>query len=45
MSEWTETARRTLDDYCARSKAVLAGTGADADEVVQDLRLQDLTGE
>jgi len=38
MIEWTETARRALDDYCARSKAVLEGTGADANEVIEDLR-------
>ena len=28
MTQWTETARRTLDEYCARSRTVLAGTGA-----------------
>lgn len=38
MSEWTETARRALDDYCARSRAALAGTDADANEVIEDLR-------
>jgi len=38
MTQWTDPARRTLDDYCARSKTVLAGTGADADEVIDDLR-------
>lgn len=38
MSEWTETARRVLEDYCARSRAAITGTGADADEVVEDLR-------
>lgn len=38
MSEWTETARRALEDYCARSRAALAGTGADAGEVSEDLR-------
>jgi hypothetical protein len=38
MTQWTETARRCLDEYCARSKAALAGTGADADEVIDDLR-------
>lgn len=38
MTQWTETARRTLDEYCVRSKAVLTGTGADADEVIDDLR-------
>ena len=39
MSEWTETARRALDEYCARSRAALAGTGADANEVIEDIRL------
>ena len=38
MIEWTEAARRALDGYCARSRAALAGTGADADEVIEDLR-------
>ncbi len=38
MIEWTETARRVLDEYCARTKTVLAGSGADVDEVVDDLR-------
>jgi hypothetical protein len=38
MSEWTETARRALEAYCARSRVALAGTGADANEVIEDLR-------
>jgi hypothetical protein len=38
MTQWTETARRSLDEYCARSKAALGGTGADGDEVIDDLR-------
>ena len=38
MIEWTETARRVLDEYCARTKTVLVGSGADVDEVVDDLR-------
>lgn len=38
MIQWTETAKRTLDDYCVRSKAVLAGSGVDAEEVSDDLR-------
>jgi hypothetical protein len=38
MSEWTETARKTLNEYCARSRQLLEGTGADADEVIEDLR-------
>lgn len=38
MIEWTETAKRTLEEYCARSRAVVAGSGADAEEVSDDLR-------
>src|SRR5436190_14614294 len=38
MIDWTETARRALDEYCARARAVLAGTGADAEEVADDIR-------
>ena len=38
MSEWTETARRALEEYCARSRTTLVGTGADANEVIEDLR-------
>ncbi len=38
MSEWTESARKTLDEYCARFRANLQGTGADANEVIDDLR-------
>ena len=38
MSKWTEAARRALDEYCARSKSVLAGGAADAEEVSEDLR-------
>ena len=38
MIEWTESARRTLEEYCARSKAALAGSGVDTDEVIDDLR-------
>jgi hypothetical protein len=38
MIQWTDTARRTLEDYCTRSRAALAGTGADGDEVIDDLR-------
>ena len=38
MTQWTETARRNLDEYCVRAKAALAGTGADGDEVIEDLR-------
>lgn len=38
MIKWTEAARRALDEYCARSKTVLAGGAADAEEVSEDLR-------
>ena len=38
MIEWTDTAKRTLEEYCTRSEAVLAGSGADAREVSDDLR-------
>ena len=38
MSEWTEPARRALNEYCDRCRQALAGTGADADEVIEDLR-------
>lgn len=38
MIEWTESAKRLLNEYCARSKTVLAGGGADPEEVSEDLR-------
>ena len=38
MTEWTESARRAVDEYCARSTSALGGTGADATEVADDLR-------
>ncbi len=38
MIKWTESARRTLEEYCARTRTVLAGSGADAEEVTDDLR-------
>src|SRR6187549_690983 len=38
MIEWTESARRVLNDYCLRSKECVAASGADADEVSEDLR-------
>jgi hypothetical protein len=38
MSEWTESARRVLNEYCVRSKECVAASGADADEVSEDLR-------
>lgn len=38
MIDWTESARRTLDEFCARSRNLVAGSGADAEEVSDDLR-------
>jgi hypothetical protein len=38
LSEWTESARQELDCYCRRARAQIDGFGADADEVVADLR-------
>ncbi|HYG23473.1 MAG TPA: VIT domain-containing protein [Verrucomicrobiae bacterium] len=38
MIQWTEPARRLLNEYCARSRPVLAGAGADVEEVNEDLR-------
>ena len=38
MTEWTDTARKTLEEYCARSRSALEGTSADANEVIDDLR-------
>jgi len=38
MSEWTESARHELERYCRRARAQVDGSGADADEVVDDLR-------
>ena len=38
MIEWTEPARRALNEYCTRCRVALAGSGADADEVSDDLR-------
>lgn len=36
--EWTEKARQVLEEYCTRSRAALDGSGADAAEVIEDLR-------
>ena len=38
MSQWTESARQAFERYCARTRQSLAGTGADAEEVIDDLR-------
>ena len=38
MTQWTETARQVFDRYCARTRQSLDGSGADADEVIDDLR-------
>ena len=38
MIPWTESAAQHWDDYCRRTRENLRGSGADADEVVDDLR-------
>src|SRR4051812_14059877 len=38
MNHWTDTARRTLEEYCQRTRDNLRGSGADVEEVVDDLR-------
>jgi hypothetical protein len=38
MSQWTDAARQTFERYCTRARQSLAGSGADAEEVVDDLR-------
>ncbi|HOC57058.1 MAG TPA: VIT domain-containing protein [Verrucomicrobiota bacterium] len=38
MSQWTETAKAKLEQYLAQMGKSLAGSGADANEVVEDLR-------
>lgn len=38
MSQWTETARRELENYFVRVRPALQASGADPDEVVEDLR-------
>src|SRR5450755_927445 len=38
MTPWTETAAKVWEDFCRRTRENLRGSGADADEVVDDLR-------
>ena len=38
MIPWTETAAKMWEDFCRRTRENLRGSGADADEVVDDLR-------
>ena len=38
MTPWTETAAKAWEDFCRRTRENLRGSGADADEVVDDLR-------
>lgn len=38
MQGWTASAREELERYCKRARIRLADSGADADEVVEDLR-------
>jgi len=38
MSQWTDAARMELERYFARVRPSLAASGADADEVIEDLR-------
>ena len=38
MIPWTETAAKMWEDFCRRTRENLHGSGADADEVVDDLR-------
>ena len=38
MSQWTDAARTELERYFARVRPSLAASGADADEVIEDLR-------
>jgi hypothetical protein len=38
MSRWTETAKARLERYFSRMRTSLAASGADADEVAEDLR-------
>ena len=38
MTHWTDSARARLEDYLARMRQSLANTGADVDEVTEDLR-------
>jgi hypothetical protein len=38
MTPWTENAAKMWEDFCRRTRENLRGSGADADEVVDDLR-------
>src|SRR5580765_951397 len=38
MTQWTNSARKTLEDYLAQVSGSLARTGVDAAEVTEDLR-------
>ena len=38
MITWTDAAKEALENYCRRSRENLRGSGADADEVADDLR-------
>jgi hypothetical protein len=38
MSQWTDAARRELERYFTGVRPSLAASGADADEVIEDLR-------
>ena len=38
MNQWTDSAKARLEDYLARTRASFAASGADVDEVVEDLR-------
>lgn len=38
MITWTDAAKQTLEEYCRRTRENLNGSGADPDEVIDDLR-------
>src|SRR5215831_7494564 len=38
MTPWTESAAEMWEEFCRRTRENLRGSGADADEVVDDLR-------
>ena len=38
MTDWTESARAALDRYLEQARSAAAASGADPDEVVEDLR-------
>ena len=38
MITWTDSAKEVVEDYCRRTRENLRGTGADPDEVADDLR-------